>query len=225
MKKTLFTTVVIFLFISFVSAQSTRYGFSFGATYANMTEKTGGTTTNGSYKFGATFGIVVDVPMQKGGSFQTGVNFTQKGTKDQASFLGASGTVTNVLNYIEVPMNVVFKFKSSGGKFLAGAGISGSLGFFGKSTNTKNGIETVSYLNFGNNSGDNLKGIDFGINGLVGYEFKNNWSVAAGYYRGIINVISGGTAIDKLTNNFFSLRFGYFLKEKMSKGKKPKGKK
>jgi hypothetical protein len=219
MKKMLFAIAFIFLFADLVSAQPARFGFTAGVTFANMREKTAVTDVHGNYGVGATFGILLDQPMQKNGSFQVGFNFTQKGTRKMPSFLGTDGSFKNVLNYLELPMNVVFKFNKGSGKFMAGAGISGALGIWCKSTNRTN-ITVVKYLNFGNTSQDDLKGIDFGLNGLVGYEFKGGSSITLNYNQSLNTLYIGGGNIDKLKNRYFGIRYGHLLKPWISKKKK-----
>ncbi len=220
MKKMLFAIAFIFLFAGMVSAQPARFGFTAGVTYANMTEKTSVSDVHGNYGFGATFGIMLDQPMQKNGSFQVGFNFTQKGARKMPSFLGTSGSFKNVLNYLELPMNVVFKFKEGSGKILAGAGIAAAMGIWGKSTNNAVTFKKVKYLNFGNTDQDDLKGIDFGLNGLVGYEFKGGSSITLNFDQSLNTLYIGGGNIDKLKNRYFGLRYGYLLKPWTSKKKK-----
>ncbi|HYM94342.1 MAG TPA: porin family protein [Chitinophagaceae bacterium] len=218
MKRTLSATVLLILFASLASAQSARFGFTAGATYANMRETAPLYKSNGDYFTGVTFGILLDQPMQKNGSFQLGVNFTQKGTKSMSPYIGSTDGIKNVLNYLEVPMNVVFKFKHMGGKLLAGAGVSANFALSGKSTNSTTLRKTT--LSFGNGNGDDLKGMDFGVDGLLGYEFKNGFFITGNYYHGVNTLVIGGQGNDKLFNCYFALRVGYLLKAATKKDKK-----
>lgn len=217
MKKT-FLAIVSFLFIGgFVSAQQAQFGFTGGITFANMKEKTSVVDVHGNYGFGVTFGVLLDQPMQKNGSFQVGLNFTQKNPRRMPYFLGTTGSITNVLNYIEMPMNVVFKFNHGSGRFMAGAGVSTALALWGTS---KTNVTKDKSLKFGNGNDDDLKGIDFGLTGLIGYEFSGGSSFTLNYTQGLNTLYIGGPAIDKLKNRYFGLRYGYLLKHNTSKKKK-----
>ncbi len=193
---------------------------SAGATMSNLYEKHGTEKVKSEYKIGLNAGILLDVPMEKNGSFQPGVNFIQKGGKN-VSGEGADQVETELrLNYLEVPLNVVFRIACSNGKFVLGGGPAVSIGLSGKSTVKDNTVTVASDIKFGSTSRDHdLNFIDFGLNATAGYEFNNGFFVAANYTHGINKLLLDALEDDKLYNRAFSLRLGYFFSQK-AKAKK-----
>jgi len=219
MRKNLVATAIILLFVNIVSAQNIRLGFTGGLTYSNMLEKVGGENSHGKFKIGGTYGALVDAPMQKNGSFQIGVSFTQKGSKNETGSGSDLEKINTRLNYIEIPANVVFKFGKSNGKFLIGAGAAVALGVSGNSTLESGGTEVDKDINYGNKNDDDFKTVDFGANFLTGYEFNSGFFIALNYTHGINSLFVSGPDADKLLNQYFGLRIGYFIKGD-DKGKK-----
>lgn len=216
MKKNIFVTTIFILLISFVSAQASRFGFTAGFTMANMMDKNGDVKVNGDFKFGPTIGLVLDVPMEKNGSFQPALNFVQKGTKNLTTTGLNTTKTTTRLSYIEIPLNIIFKIRSSKGYFRIGGGPAVALGLSGKTTTETNSVITEKKVQFGTNTTDDLKGADFGLNAIVGYEFTCGGFVYINYTHGISTLlINAGD--HSLFNRYFGLRFGYLLKGKMKK--------
>ena len=220
MKKNLFVTTIFILLISFVSAQTSRFGFSVGLTMANMQDKNVDEKVHGDFKFGPTFGILLDVPMERNGSFQVGLNFVQKGTKDLITTGIFTTTTTNSLSYLEMPLNVLFKIRSGNGNFRIGGGPAAGLSLSGKSTSVTNNVTTEKTLKFGTNTTDDLKGVDIGLNAIGGYEFDSGFFITLNYTHGISTLLNNAGE-HALFNRYFGLRAGWLLKGKMkAKAKK-----
>jgi len=210
MKKILFVPAFIIFTVSLASAQSSsRLGFSAGVVYANMSIKDILLVKeNGEGKVGVTFGVLYDVPMMNNGSFQPALNFVQKGTKEIAI---VGDTLNLRLNYIEIPLNVLFKFGHSSGNFMIGGGPAVALGISGKETRTSNGTTTNTDISSGDDVGDHYKGIDFGLNVQGGFEFSNGFFIAVNYTHGVNSLFADASPSGQLWNRCFGLRFGYLL--------------
>jgi hypothetical protein len=208
MKHRFSLVVIMFLMGTLAQAQTARFGFSAGATLGSQSTKASGITINSDSKAGFTIGVMSDVSISESFSFQPGLNFTQKGGKFDLSDFGipgASGDATYNLNYVEVPLNVVFKANAGNGKFFFGAGP--SLGF-GVSGKLKAGSDEED-VNFGSDSQDDLKPFDFGGNVLAGYELSNGLFFALNYNTTLNNL---STENDITTRNrYFGIRIGYLL--------------
>ncbi|HEY9706098.1 MAG TPA: porin family protein, partial [Allocoleopsis sp.] len=152
-----------------------------------------------------------DVKVSNNFVFQPGLNFTQKGGKFNLSEVGlpGSGDVDFVLNYIEVPLNVLFKTKAGSGNFFIGAGPSLSFGMSGKAK-LDNEEEDI---NFGSNEqNDDYKPFDFGGNIVAGYQLSNGVFIAINYNATLNNIDTDSDITTK--NKYFGIRLGYILGKK-----------
>ena len=161
-------------------------------------------------------GIMADVPVGKDFSFQPGLSFLQKGGKTSESFFGATISSTTSLNYLELPLNFVYKIKSKTGSFLIGAGPCMSYALSGKNKVTDGSGNTESHnIKFGSSDSSDLKRFEFSGNILAGYEFAGGFFASINYNIGLSNLDpQGGT---KAKNYYAGLRIGYLLP---MKGKK-----
>lgn len=214
MRKNLFVATIFILVVNLVSAQSTRWGFYAGPVAGNMWEKVGGKSRMHDYVLGATIGVLLDVPMQRIGSFQPGLNYIGKNSKD--TYTDNTGTVVKTkttLSYLEVPLNVLFRLKGAGsGKVTLGTGVSVAVALDGHmSTVAGSAVKVDKKLGFGDETTDDLGNYDFGINALAGYEFANGFFVTLNYNYGIQRLYVGGDPKDKLYNNYLALRAGFLL--------------
>lgn len=207
MKKLLSLSFALLLIGAMTQAQTARFGFSAGAALASQSSKTSGISINSDSKAGFTLGVMSDISLSDAFSFQPGLNFTQKGGKFDFSDLGfpGAGDVNYTLNYLELPLNVVFKANAGSGKFFVGAGPSLGFGLSGK---VKSGSDEED-VNFGSNTEDDLKPFDFGGNILAGYELSNGLFFALNYNTTLNNL---STESDVTTRNrYFGIRIGYLL--------------
>lgn len=215
MRKNLFVAIAIVLFVNSVSAQKTRWGITAGPVLATMYQKVTDVKTTRDPRIGATFGLLIDVPMQRVGSFQTGVNYIQKGAKDEFTDAGGLKVVTKTnLEYIEVPMNAVFRLPLGKGNVILGAGASVAFANGGKNLYIVGDSRGEDPIDFGDETDSEMNWVDFGLNGIAGYEFNNGIFIAANYNRGINRLFVGGSNEDKLYNNYIALRLGYLFKRK-----------
>ncbi len=118
------------------------------------------------------------------------------------------------LNYVEIPLNVLYNIPIGAGKVFIGGGPYIGIGISGKETYA---ITDISYgetsVNKGNKnitygSGyDDLKGTDFGLGAKLGFALKQGWLISFDYEYGLTNLsndprYNGG-------NKVVSLSLGY----------------
>jgi len=213
MRKNLIVTIIIIILIAnFVSAQNTRLGIYGGPVAASMFKKVGGEKHNSDYVMGATGGILLDVPMQRYGSFQPGLNYVGKNSKDEVvSSSGENIKTKTTLSYLELPLNVLFRIPGGSGNVTVGTGVAVAVALAGTMTSTGPMTNETKKLTFGDNATNDFARYDFGINALAGYEFKNNFFVTLNYNIGIHRLFVGGDPDDKLYNRYFALRVGLLL--------------
>lgn len=171
---------------------------------------------NNKYKVGFHVGALVDIAFNSF-TIQPGVLFTTKGNKVSFSTTDATGsgsssdmeTTSSTLNYIEVPVNFLYRIKMESGNIFMGAGPYLGIGLSGSGTgySNYNGTQTKYPISIQFGNGD-FKNPDIGVNGLFGYRSNTGIMASIGYGYGITNLRQTGSA----RNEGFSLSVGYFFR-------------
>ena len=182
-----------------------QIGVQAGATIASLKSKddAGGSSESSSSKFGFTVGVFTNVPLSDNFIFQPSLNFTQKGGEEEQSSSGFTFKSDLVLNYLELPLN--FIYKATGG-FYAGVGPALAYGISGKAKVSGTGIPTTDEkIKFGSDA-DQIKAFEFSGNALAGYQFPGGISLTVNYNLGFSNLSneSGGS----VKNRYFGIRIG-----------------
>lgn len=167
--------------------------------------------TEDLFKFKSNLGFQagIDYEMNLGGSlfFNPAVLYSQKGSKLEFDFLGEVVEGKFVHNYIEVPLDIVYKFGSDDMKFgvFAGPYIGYFLGGYNegegeKETYDKEDIE------------DGFNRLDYGVELGLGF-YLSSINVRAYYSLGIANVnkLEEGDADASWKNKGIGLTIGYRL--------------
>ena len=197
MKKYFFIPPFIFLFAVVTHAQQTAIGFNAGATLATYKMKSSDESATSNSKVGFTTGFVIGIPVGKKVSFQPAIQFTQKGGILKDSNQGNNNRKTTTINYLEIPLNMLYKTSSSKGRFYVGGGPSIAFGISGKS---KDGVSEYP-ITLGKDNGSEFKRLDLGLNLLAGYHFGNG-------------IFIRGDSNNSFKNKYFGLRLGYMQEKK-----------
>lgn len=205
MKKIITVIALAAITVQIAQAQKSSFGFTAGATLSRITARFEGGSLNTKSKVGFTAGVIGDVPISKELSFMPALNFVQKGGKSKSE----SFESTTTLNYIEIPLNFVYRTPGQSGHLLIGAGPSFAYGVSGKMKDNDPTEPMDAKVKFGTSNEDDFKPLEIGANLLLGYQFKNGFNIAANYNIGLNN-ISPQEAI-KVHNNYFGLRLGMML--------------
>jgi hypothetical protein len=112
-------------------------------------------------------------------------------------------------SFIEIPVNVVYKFGSGSIKFFLNAGPYFAYGIGGK---TKYGGESAN-IKFGSGDNDDLKPLDFGLNLGAGVEI-NNFIISAHYELGLANLVPAPTDNAEAKNRVIGISIGYLFGKK-----------
>jgi hypothetical protein len=215
MRKILLALTCTFLFSTVILAQSTRFGVTGGVVYSTMFSKINGEKDLSNFKFGGTVGVMADVPMEKNGSFRTGVNFVQKGGKNETTDGTDKIEESYRLNYIEVPLLVLFNIPcKTDGKIRLGGGVTPGFAISGKYKYEVNGAGDEEDIDFGDKTDSDLNWMDFSLNFQAEYEFSNGVFLSLGWSQGINRLFVSGSEKDKLYNHYAGLRVGYFFGKK-----------
>ena len=224
MKKTIILAAII---ISSVSLKAQiRYGVqlhgllntaSFTAEVDPSPEK--------DWEFGYGGGIFAEIPISNKLFLKPSLNYQQKGAKTTEDVIVGEGGLKTTekshlnLNYIELPVLMVYNLKKDSNKWFVGAGPSFGYGISGKadvfrtthvSSQSQTEFFKTSAFKDVDNGGLGLKRFDFGVNAMIGMRILEKGSIQLGYLHGLSNIASkedfGG---DKYNNRSFMLTLGY----------------
>ncbi|MGK6350791.1 porin family protein [Parapedobacter sp. DT-150] len=212
MKKLALAIVAVGLSVgAFAQSQSLGYGFKAGVNFPsyNFSGDNSTTETSTSTNFHVTG--YLDAPLSNYLYVQPGISLQGKGAKfNEFVINGNTYEFTQNTMWLEVPVNLVAKLPTgASGNFFVGAGPYAGFGLSGKNKFSGDGgsIESDDF-EFGDD-GD-LKGFDFGLNFLAGYQLTNGLFVHGGYGLGLTN-LSPGDGDVKQTNRVWSVGLGFAL--------------
>ncbi len=184
-----------------------KYSSTPGAVYAGLSNDP---------KPGFMIGVLAQVDFGKL-AFRPELNFIQKGSK--TGYVGDPYASKITLNYIEVPLNVVYNMDLGPGKLFFGLGPAVGIGLSGKDkykdynaddvlVSYKDDIKFDGKANASDNA-DHLKRVDVGANILVGYQLPMGVFAKIGFTEGLINIDPDDNS--KYHNRGVSLCVGYML--------------
>ena len=145
-----------------------------------------------------------DAPIGGVFSIQPGISLQGKGAKYFDN--GTTQVEDNVLA-IEIPVNILANLAAGPGKLFIGGGPYAGFNVSAQRETISGSITGKSDLNIGNNSGDALKAIDFGLNLLAGYQLNSGLNFGAGYGLGLTNLRPTTTSNTNVEQNNRVLSF------------------
>jgi hypothetical protein len=192
-------SVICVLSILFANVNAQKIGIKAGLSLANAQYEYSGTSISTSNLIGVQAGIIGEVPISNEIYFNSGILFSQKGTK--VSLLGV--VIDFPINYLEIPLNLAYKYDLGTVKLFAQAGPYLGVGLSAK---MKGGGQEET-LDFG--SGTNqMKRLDFGINFGAGLEI-NKVQLGINYGLGLTNLSNDPQEVMK--NGVLSFSVGIFF--------------
>ncbi|HEX8358084.1 MAG TPA: porin family protein [Segetibacter sp.] len=151
--------------------------------------------------FGA--GVVADLGISDHFSIRPSLNYLQKKSRveyQDEDLDGKTFSVNTTLNYLELPVNFVYKIPMNSATAFVGAGPSIGYGISGK-MKAKGWIadedsddlievnESTDAFKKESEGGGELKRIDLSANAIAGIEFKNGLYINAGYLMGLNSLV------------------------------------
>lgn len=187
------------------TAQELTFGPEVGINLSNVS----GDLPNTDMKIGLKAGAVANIPAGGGFYLQPGLFFHQKGFKTSSEILGIKATGTVNLNYIELPVNVLYRVDlGNAGGIFASAGMYAAYAISGKTKSEAAGLKDNEKIDFGSGVGE-TKPFDWGANFGLGYETP--WGV---YVRGQYGLGLGNLSnVDDFSvkNNSIQVSVGYLI--------------
>ncbi len=193
------------------------------------------TTLTNDPKAGFLAGVLAEIPLGEKLAFRPELNFIQKGSTTGISnaIFGIDPQQKITLNYIELPLNVVYKLNVGSGNFFFGLGPALAFGISGKvklsdpTDPTDPGLNRTAKVKFDGKKSDDipssakdndahLKRFDIGANILAGYKLQNGLFFKLGYNYGILNIDpnkDNKLAADQTTykNRGFNVCIGFMI--------------
>ena len=158
--KILSIAIILVLSASFAFAQekgNMSFGILGGVNFQNLNGKlSSGDKLENDMLLGFHGGVNVQIPIAPEFYFQPGLMFATKGAKSTSTILGAEFTDETKINYIEMPLNLVYKAALGSGFFMLGFGpyvaygISGKQVFKGNDLTFERGVEYDAFDAGGN---------------------------------------------------------------------------
>lgn len=183
MKKILYSVLIILGSFTFSQGQ-VRLGVQAGgqSSTIRLSESlltSGVANIEGDARIGIHVGAFLDLPFGKKASLRPQILYSSKGFKSNST----SETVS--VNYLHIPIDLVFKSEVGAGSFFIGGG-----GYFSNALNGKSGSES---LKFGSTAQSDLKESDYGVRVTTGYETEFGLGIVLFYEYGLANInpISG----------------------------------
>ena len=211
--KKLFLSIAVLAFSvgAFAQGQPMGFGIKAGVNFPkyNFSGSNASYQTNTSTNFHVT--AFLDAPISTDWfSIQPGVSLQGKGAELASNEFG---TVTQNTMWIEVPVNFVAKFPvQEAGHFFLGAGPYVGFGISGKNKYDSNWGSTEEEFEFDRDG--TIKGTDFGLNFIGGFQLSNGLMIHGGYGLGLTDIRGSNNDFfpdDRLTNRVWTVGLGFAL--------------
>ena len=236
-KKTICTLILLSMVSYFGNAQDNTppmgqasFGIYGGINFQNINGKdAAGTKLENSLVTKFHIGVNEEIPIAPEFFFQVGLQFIGKGAKGPIPYtytdLAGSHTTTVTreinMNYLEIPLNLVYKPLVGKGHFILGGGpyvgyaISGKAKFTGSPAPSDRDITFTKTTPDGDgNNLANFKHLDVGGNFFFGYQFLSGFNMIFNSQLGLIDINSDVNDANNKTSNKntgFGLSLGYRL--------------
>lgn len=209
MKKIILSTITIFT-VSLATQAQFKVGLKASANIHHQyvdganAYKYSNDNLGGSYQAG----IITDIPLGTNLYLQPQVLFARK-SAGYVSKIGANEMDVK-MSYLELPVNLVYKFELPFGKLFAGAGGTFSYAIAGKE---KTGDASVKLFK---GSANDWKREDIAVNATAGIELRSGLTFGIGMQKGLMDIYrKAGT----VRNNSYSLTVAYMIDWKRLIGK------
>ena len=203
MKNLLKFVLVICLMFAFSNMQAQiKFGLKAGLNLSTMTLKGLGISIDPKTLVGFNVGVVSEITLSGNLCLQPAVLYSAKGSK----FSVMSEEFQISPSFIEIPVNVVYKFDLGVVKLFLNAGPYAAYGIGGK---VESGGESVDIV-FGTKETDDMKPLDFGINVGAGVEISNI-IISANYGLGLANLSTVTTDDEEMKTKVIGFSIAYLF--------------
>jgi len=210
-KKICLVLMAVILTASYAHAQL-NFGLRAGFNMTNMNESSDGLSPDLDMLAGFQVGVVADYAVSNNFSIQPAVLFATQGARWEipAMDIGFQTPAINTtlrLNYIQVPINAIYRVDFGFGGLLLQAGPYLGYALSGKATARMAGISNSEDIEFGNGD-EELRRLDFGVGFGAGLQLGAVQAVL-GYNIGLANLSNANNVT--LNNNGLALTLTYIF--------------
>lgn len=203
MKKIIFMLAALVFCFQIAGISQTRVGISGGASFASMKGN-----VEGDSRRGIMAGLVLETPLGKTLAFRPSLSYVQKGQTRLAT--GLVDELYVALRYAELTLDFLANTKGVNGGFFIGAGPSIDFNLPSKIVSVTNDQKSITNIKFGKSSGNDMRGVDFGVNFTAGIRSKGGFLLSVNYNKGLRNLVIEG-ASGSIKNQYFGIQLGVFL--------------
>lgn len=213
------------------NAQLITAGPEIGIQLSNIRVQDDGAKSKGQLRSGIRAGLLTDIKITDDLSFQPAVYYSKKGYElERTSTVNIGGAPYDeiynryvTINYLELPLNMQYKFSIGTGYVFVGAGPYVAAALSGKVLNQTTRMSTDSQsmgaevetvrgdLKIGSGVNDQIKYIDAGLNANLGYLWDSGFLVRGSTAIGLKNLAPVGDDDNSIRNFSFSLTLGYLI--------------
>lgn len=228
MKTRILSVIAILVLTATALEAQVEFGILAGPNFQNMVGKDddGDKLTNGMI-IGFHAGVSASIPVAPDFYFQTGLLFSQKGSKNNMGLIPtkASGddyNTTTRISYIDLPLHLLFRPELGSGHVLVGFGPYVAFGIGGKQTVDYSGLPAmeqkvkfkseISYEERYDLENTYFKRFDAGADIFAGYELSMGLWLRLNAQLGLLDMmpaLQDGDPQANLKNTGFSLSVGY----------------
>lgn len=178
-------SLLLLLFVTTQTFAQVKFGVKAGLNLSNVTDKDkfGNNSAYYSMKTGFHLGVTAEFPVSEFFSFEPGLLYSTKGY----IYKDLDYKATNSVNYLEIPMNAIYKINLGGAKLLVSAGPYVGYALSGKHKGTEKGYDFDNSIKIGNSDTDDMKALDYGLNIGAGVEIKQ-MTIGVQYGFGLANI-------------------------------------
>ncbi|MBU1372327.1 MAG: PorT family protein [Bacteroidetes bacterium] len=182
------------------SSSKSKFGLKGGLNLPKYRYINSNNNTSNDTKTSTNFNLTgyADVPVSTMFSVQPGISIQGKGAK---YFDNGTNQVEDNILVVEVPVNLLANLSAGPGHVYLGGGPYAGFNVSGKRKYITNSSTTDAKLNIGNKNGDDLKGLDFGLNLLLGYQLNTGLNFGVGYGFGLTNLKPTSTSNTNVQQN------------------------
>lgn len=187
-----------------IAQERVSFGILGGVNFQNLNgELPSGDKLENDMLMGYHVGVNVQIPIASQFYFQPGLMYSIKGAKDTYAALGSEFTDEIKINYLEVPLNLVYKAPLGNGFFMLGFGPYVAYGISGKQVVEGNSLSFERGVDYNE--------IDAGANIFAGFEMASGLFLQLDTQLGMLNIFPDDNANDQSTakNTGFGLSLGF----------------
>lgn len=206
MKKIVLMLAVPMFSLVMAGKAQVRVGVTIGTAVAKMEG-----ALNGDGRAGIMSSIVLDAPLKNNFSFYPTLSYVQKGVTEPHP----DGTLIEkqyvALRYMELSPNFIYHIgNQKGSSFFLGLGPSIAFNLPSKRVAITGDNKIVTDILFGETAADDIKGVDYGVNVVLGWRTGPGFFFTVNYNKGFRDLSPMGRTMET-KNKYFGVQLGWFL--------------